>query len=239
MYLEPHSKFSFRWILNELNYGALQKDERIEQIINHLKQDIRSNIQIDVFYGSIYTTIKSKYRQEQEISIQIKWVVNVFSSDYALTFLSDAYVQQNDDTSFRIVLNVNHPNSMSVDLFLKRVFDFFESDESSRVLGHEIKHMLDKIDGLFTKKETYTPKNNSFKEFSKYLSQNKEIDAHLLSVLLDLKRIRQSYPDISYPKAILLSKEYGKFVKYVSPYKSKKYKQKIIYFWSEISKGYS
>lgn len=235
----PLEKYKFRWILNEMNYGSLQKDKRITSICNTIKDSILENLQYEdnlttKFGKRIFLDIQSQYKKAESNKIKLLWNFN-FSEQLSPTFFCKGaglitYSKDNYEIEFDII----KAEGMSDENFRKKFKEFITSNEIDKIMIHEIKHLVDKVDEVFTKKNVYKDIDlTSDKAYSKYMSGNKEIDAFLATVITDLKDKIDKYPDMSLETALHNSLPYSSFIQYIHKSKLIKYKQKIFYFWRD------
>jgi hypothetical protein len=128
---------------------------------------------------------------------------------------------------------------------IENIKEALKNKSINQFLYHEIKHLLDYIDESFKHDiyfdgpdpEMYDPDDkNQRKQVIKYMSQDKEIAAQLISVLGDLEKIKHNFPEITMKDAFEKSKSYSILMKYIIPEKKKKYQQKIIHFWNSHQK---
>jgi len=211
------------WTLNEVNYGSLQKDSRLTTINDELKKNILTSLNINKFSGFIdYNELK------------INWTFRIHSYMVPKYFSSGGGLETISDSEFRIDIDINKALGISEEEFKSRLITFVKDNHIDEITLHEIKHILDSTDGIFSKgdKNYFIPKDDSNKSLMKYMSQDREIDAFLISVISNLKNIKDQEPSISFEKAIGISTSYFNTIKHLSPKKQNKFKQKVIYFWN-------
>lgn len=210
---------SFSRFLMEVNYGALEKDPRINKVANILYQDILQNIKKLKFNGKVVFDDKDLF-----------WKFNFYTHNEPYIILGGGTTKIGKE-AHRIEFDLNvkdRSNSVKQAEIIKSIINSNELDEVS---FHEIKHTLDNQDDYFRNKQVRSVNIDSTdKDKIKYVSGNEEIDAQLISVLLDLKYIHIKNPNISYHDAIEDSNVYDQFLTYLKPSKKNKCKQKIAYY---------
>lgn len=235
-YVEKHKKYSFLWVLNEVNYGALEKDDRIKKINTLLKKSLYDNLSKGILDEKIIFVTESKYKVNMDITCLIKWNIKVSTIKNPTFFADTSHIttpMKYEEKYYGSILKLHfiRAEGISDKEFTNQMLEFITSNEIDKILLHEIKHFLDDVDNLFMNNKYISSKDMS--KYSKYLSQNKEIDAQLISVLSDLDKIKDDNPFISLETALKQSHTYNNFIDNLTPSKINKYKQKIIYFWSE------
>lgn len=229
MYDEP---YTFKWILTELNYGALEKDDRIKTISYAIKQDIVDTVSnsdfTDEYIGHVDIVVNKK-------SISVLWKLTIFDAMTPKYFMDGGGITGHDD-EFVIRFNINRALGMKDQEFKKRFYEFILSNNLYKGLLHEVKHLLDSVDGIFTTNKYIKPNNSNKQIYKKYISQNREIDAMLITVISDIKRIHDEHPELPFETVTQNSTYYNQFVDNVEQKKLNKYKQKIHYFWNTLLK---
>jgi hypothetical protein len=236
-YIREHDNISFSWILNESNYGALEKDHRLEEINTKLKASMIKNVTnrkvADHYMDVLQLGIKSK---DKDNKVNLIWNMDVGSQKNPTFFSSGAGIEPLNKSTYELTVKIIKAEGMNDQIFYKKLLEFLSLGEIDKILLHEIKHMLDGVDQLFTKDSYHHVTDLNDKVlFSKYMSQNKEIDAFLISTISDLKKIKKDNPTISLDVALRNSAAYHQFEKYTAHNKLNKYKQKIVYFWSQYN----
>jgi hypothetical protein len=221
---------TFKQFLNEINYGSLQKDDRINKICDALKKDILYSLEKYTLYGSVLVTIPIKTKNPFAAAKNIKWSVKLNKVKQPEFFTDGGYFDREQE---KIVFGLFYDTDKSDEQFLRQFKEHIESGKIDETLKHEIKHYLDKLDGKFTKDNyvSIDPITASAAKKTKYVSQNREIESWLISVLSDIEYIKKSNPHFSIQEVFMESKVYNTFMKYLHPSKRNKYKNKIIHFW--------
>lgn len=245
---EDEAYANYRWwnfkslkeFLTEANYGSLQSDDRIRKILDSITNDMKVTVNIndslsDVLQISTYT----KYKESTPIDIRIKWIFDVMIKDDATDFsLMSKLTDQHIKHGYRY-FDINillYRNSSDTDKgFLKKLNTYITHDIDINLL-HEIKHMLDIIDGIFTSPNYIKPDVTNASQMKQYALQDKEAQTALISVISDIRIIKDQHPTYDYNKTIANSKYYKKMLSYFereddSVRLINKFKGKLVYFW--------
>lgn len=241
MYINDITQFkimSFKEFLKEVNYGSMTSDERINDITNQIYDDMISNVTDYKLFGSINVAVSTKGKNPTMKFFLLEWQFKVFKTDNPKQFSSGAWIEKKSMNEVEIGVNILFDKQLSNEQFRDKLLDHIQKQKLNECIKHEVKHFVDFVDGKFINDKTYTTTPDSSDESkTKYVSQNKEIEAWLISVLSDLERIRQekstSFRSISLQDALLQSQVYNRFMKYLTPSKRSKYKTKIVHFWYE------
>ena len=222
---------SFIQFLTEVNLGSYT-DPRIFDLKRKLVDDMLENIPHKFFFNTMHNiTIRS-------VSIDLRWKIVVsIDNDYTTEIDGGAklsYDSSDSETLFTITLFCDRNRSDSDKEFEYNLIRYIRTNAEGNLI-HEIKHMLDYLDGKFTPEvKKSVPRldlHSTEKEISSYISHDVEKEPWLFSVISELKQIKQNRPDITFNQAIDLSNEYRNFIKHLRPSIRNKYKGKIVYFW--------
>lgn len=235
-YIEPVKIKRFRTRLNEVNFGALQKDTRIKTIADKIFQSIKESVKISKYSNIVDITYQNK-------QLKLEWVFDFHTSFYIQDTFIGATFQKTESNKYKIYITVSGNKKESTTQKNQRIVKSIEDKELDEFLFHEVKHLIDSLDGIF-KTDNYVMGPDPFtfdssnslhlKAVSKYISQDKEIDAQLISVVASLEYIHRKNENITFKKALAQSSAFDQFMKYLDPSKKKKYIQKIIYFWNTL-----
>jgi len=239
-------------VKNAANYGVLEKDKRIPYISNILKEDIYNTIskvpdkdfgKIDI-ENKVNINISPKHvRKRQEpfiknVPIIIRWKIEYKNTELKETFLGGAAstLDPNYKTinSYPYYLYISINSSASKNDFLK------EADiKLNIILNHEVKHILDIIDGII-----YRP-YEQHKKYYDYLTHPHEFDAYIVSAIENMKDIFRKYPNISFEEALEKNHIWTNVIKNVLDRRpeiikyTNKAKTKLAYFWNTMQKRFT
>lgn len=227
---EHHGEmYNEKKFLLEINYGALEKDNRIEKLRDILKDCILKRLKERYFNGRQTTIIKD--RTHKDCRIILKWNIDsssqrerhsgICSEVSTAIFLNNVYVLE-----FKCVKQLG----TSDHIYLQELIEFFSSSKSNIYISHEAKHILDSIDKLYTKEDYIKPKKDESNP-TQYVSQSHERHNFLISVLEELKNIKEEFPNITLERAIKICEMYQRVFKYLAPKYRNKFKTKIWYYW--------
>lgn len=215
----------------EANFGSFQKDGRIADIRDAVRRDmvkVVSAVPDDKFgsddiSGRVYLATSTKYKDQKEMSGSVSWRLT-FATSNSDSLCLRAYHASDDRKRHWFGFEIN--SRVSKGEFLRRI------EEMNPLLSHEVKHFLDKIDGVYEKDGGYTDADS---DYQKYVRQDKEIAAYLVSMIEELDRIRKSDPDVSFEDALSRSVVwraiYDRGLK--GSRKLNKFKGKLAYFWNK------
>ena len=207
---------SFKEYVCEVNYGALEKDPRIKEIGDRISNNIADS-----------HPKKSGNIKYKDLSFEWHITLDKPISTPIRVEVTQAGIKETEKNVFDLYVVIEYGQE-------KYLKDFFKNDLED-VIYHEVKHALDIVDKRFKKDKYYTPSDDfTDKEYNKYVSQGKEIDAMLITVLSDLKRLYKKYPSIKLLDAMRKSNSYQSFINALPSSKKTKYKQKIVYFWDTL-----
>lgn len=234
----PRRYLSFKEFLTEVNYGSLEKDKRLYDVRMQLYDSIRFNLthnpDIDNLKGIVECSFFSKYRFPKEVSFKIYWKIETFKllSGKRSFLCKNAYTsQRRKENQFNLVIECLRNTSESNKDYIQEILYFLNKDFDVVAL-HEIKHMIDAVDKV-THKSTYQDVSDvpSKKEMTKYISQDQERHNFLISVISELKMIKEEEPEITYQQAINKSPMYKQFFAFLEHKYVSKMKNKIHHFW--------
>lgn len=240
MYVEHLCEFklpSFKQFLNEVNYGSMTSDERVNSITNQLYDDMQTQVSKGKLFGEINVAVATKGKNPVMKFYVLEWQFKVYKTDNPEDFTAGAWIEKSYN-KIEIGITILFDKKLSNEQFKEKLLYHIQNKKLNASLKHEVKHFVDFVDGKFENDVTHTATpDSSDKMKTKYISQNKEIEAWLISVLSDLERIRSekstAWKSISLQDAMLESKVYQRFMKYIHPSKRSKYKTKIVHFWFE------
>ena len=163
--------------------------------------------------------------------LKIYWYIKVNDSSEE-DISNGAYSIQNKNGNHIITFNVNKLTTDNPKLFNRKLVDYIQHDIDIDMY-HEVKHVLDKFDGIFStksnKKYIQIDKLSDFKSLQKYHSQDKEVHNFLISVISELKLIKEKNPDISFNEALSKSKMFEQVMMFLDSNKVSKFKSKVVY----------
>lgn len=235
--LLPTDKFSFQYVLNELNYGALETDKRPTKIFKALKSSITQLTSLNMYTWMIAIDTFSRYKEKRKKKIFLTWefIIHEFKTPelfFQKAEMSNLVDLSNGNYQAYLHLHINKGEGISDKKLNEQITELIKTRQFEITLVHEIKHLVDNVEEVFTDKHYFIPTDvTDFKQYQKYISQNEEIDSQLISVLLELEEIKKKNPKIELEQALEKSTRYEVFVKYLRPSKLSKYKQKIFYYW--------
>lgn len=228
-FYEPIKIKSFKTFLHEVNYGAFEKDERIKEISIKIKDDIVDKFKHNIGNSKIKLSIPVKTKNPVIKPIILNWKFNI-EKNKNNWISTGAGFDKISDSEYIIIFDINKNPDIDNDEFKDKLLRFVNGGEINKFLYHEVKHLLDELDGIYTYDKYHEP-TDSYKDNVKYISQDKEIHNYLLSVISDLENIHKKHPEYTYEKAIENSNTYQSFFRYLIPSKRNKYKVKVAHFW--------
>jgi hypothetical protein len=240
-FFESKTISSFQDFLREVNYGSLEKDERLfvvrDLLVDSITQKLSDIKDEHSFYGFVSNIkLTSKYKTTKKVNVDFYWKFDIVkSTDDGFCNYAKCSVETVNEFNYICCITFNCNSNLGgfdkLD-FIKRSKQFLQDRFDSYAL-HEIKHALDSIDEIFIKPSTRKIANkfSSDKEKSQYVSQDTERDVYFLTVIEDLKRIKKTKPEMSLLQAMEESDFYTKFTRYIKPQLRNKYKTKVAYFW--------
>lgn len=238
--LLPTDKYTFSYILNELNYGSLQSDRRLTKIFKSIKKSIDAFVSMGIYESLVVIDTFSRYKSKTKKKIILTWKFSIReykTPQHMLTGASMSNLVHISDDVYTAMLDlyISKPQGISDKDFNILCVELTKNNQLDITLYHEIKHLIDNVENLFEYKHYFHPTDvTDFKQYQKYISQNEEIDSQLISVLLELDKIKKENKKITLEQALKLSSRYKVFIQYLIPSKLSKYKQKIFYYWREI-----
>lgn len=226
---EPIKVKSFKAFLNEVNYGSFEKDERIKQISDKIKKDMLAKLSVRDD-GEVRAQVATKTKNPELLDIRIQWEFLIKPARNPKWFCSGAGFDVLADSLYLIVFDMNKDVGLTIEEFIEKLTKFVKSGEINEFIYHEVKHLLDEIDGIYKHKK-YVKVPYFQGGMFKYISQDKEIHNFLLSTIAELEHIHKKHPEYTYEKAIENSSAYQTFLQNVIPSKRNKIKTKIAHFW--------
>lgn len=224
---------SFKTFLHEVNYGSMEKDVRISDVTETLKQDMINNLKQKKLHGEIHINVANKSKNPQIQSHNIDWEFKVSKNVDEYDICSGANLNS-DQYGNVLTLFVYYDSTFSRDYFFKELTNFIKSTKSNEFIRHEVKHFLDTVvDKKFINDRYYSLQHDDITDSdrTKYISQHSEIESFLVSVLSDLEHIKQEHPEYTFEQATHESITYNGFMKHILPSKRNKYRTKIVHFW--------
>jgi len=182
-FTQEHNGFLYeeKKYLLEINYGALETDNRIIIIRDLIKSNILKSLNEMDLKG--HSRINTNNKLKDSINAHLEWSIYTSEArDRTNGICTDASVTNIDNKKFN----------------LNELKEFFTSSKSDVYISHEVKHMLDDID-MIHKKEYIKPSEETA---SQYLSQDRERHNFFISVMEDLKRIKEENPKIELEQAL-------------------------------------
>lgn len=216
----------------ESNYGALEKDSRLKSITTLLKHSMISCINKHKTVPSEYVdviiiNVKTKYKESTTKPITIIWkLVNtvVYDSTSKIYFENGKTNYIGDDTYvitiYCTIINRKQHNT--------HLLQFIKSDVDI-VVSHELKHILDSVDGLFKFDKKYKPPVMGKQQ---YLMQDQEFHNFVITVIMEIQKFKKEDPTLTFEQALDKSKYYSKIKIHLDNHKLlNKFRSKIADFW--------
>lgn len=227
---EKHNvDYSDKRYLFEENYGALEKDDRLDYLTDKIKTEIVKVIKTNNYMGNFTANTYSKYKDDNNVVLNITWIIeteNVVNLNHAVCqeVRTGFYA---DKTKISLVFTCDRDQDKSFTKYQKLLLDYFSSDDSNVEVTHEVKHILDHIDDIYPNTKYTSHKENP----TKYVWQRRELQNFIISIISELKNIKKKDPNISYKDAIHKSEMYGLVMRRLNIKYQNKVKTKLSYFW--------
>jgi hypothetical protein len=216
--------------LLESNYGALEKDERIHNISMTIKDDMIRKIGIypklrKEFEDIVFIDIDTKYKKVETKKLTLAWKLvldTIYDYESKIPFHNAWYDKVEDD--FYKICFFMHP------VYIRSIRDLKDKirDQIDFHLYHEVKHILDEIDGIYTKPKYIYPSESK----SGYLKQDQEFHNFIITVIKELQQFKKEDPSLTFEQALDKSRYYPKIKIHLD--KSKllnKFRSKVADFW--------
>lgn len=236
---EPKPK-SFKTFLNEVNYGSMEKDIRITDITEKIKDDMLKNVDNRKLYNDVYIMVVPKSKNPVGVYYTIEWQFRLHKTENVEWFVNGAWFDKSKRhrNIVEIGINICKDTTKSDEWFVDELKKFIKSYKINEYLRHEVRHFLDLVDNKFQNDKTYKIDDATTAtdlQKVKYLSQHKEIEAQLISVLSDFEHLysihNRTGNKYTIEMAMKDSKVYERFMRLLIPSKRSKYRTKIIHFW--------
>ena len=205
----------------EANYGILQHDKRIPILRDYIRPMI-----VDEWKKTNKIPVSIKNIQYAGIFFDINIVIGDENSKSESMFIDGMCktIDQQDKKHFEITINT-HPRCS-----IEHMIEY--NDFINPILSHEIKHAFDINGGMFNgdKKKYINPDEN----YKKYVTQIYEIDNYLVSIIEELRIIKDRVKDISFDKALQNCKIWTEIydVALFDFKKLNKFKSKLAAYWN-------
>ncbi len=209
--------------VQESNYESLEKDPRIEDISDKLKDEIIFTLKTNFFESGISGKLKF------DDQYQIIYKIFFYESRDDIRIFKSAEVDRNNN-SFILNLYFNKQYGFSLKHFYNELLKFIK-EEYQFILFHEVKHILNDIDNLYTKSKYYLPTLDNLKS-EKYQSQKGEFEHFILSIQGELIFLSKKYPNKSLNEILPELKLY-KTIKAMPKRKYNKLMSKVTDFWQK------
>lgn len=233
---------SFETFLMEVNSGSMEKDIRISDITETIKSDMISCVKKEILEGQVDAMVVPKSKNPVGKYYTIGWQFDVVKSKSPKWFTNGAWLDKSKKLQnvVAIGIGIHKDTEKTDDEFTEQLVEFITSGNINQHLRHEVRHFIDLVDNKFQNDNYHDIEDvNTATELHKikYMSQHREIELQLISVLSDLEYLYKNHnrtgDTYTIEKAMQDSKAYQGFMKYLIPSKRSKYRVKIIHFWFE------